>query len=209
VVDIASGSDRAFDFDRVGGSAAPGVGIVQFSAAGIYLTEGYDFSQGLWLMDPTNGAIHKVLDRGYPEAVDGGTLWQGEVNPADPKPYLVVDSGYAPDEVDRIDLRDGTKVTWLYRPGWALGVVGLDAIGRPIILAYSDPDQSIQLLSMEGPDRTRVIYTFVPKSTSDFGYSVTDVHGTWFGGQLGVFLYSSQGVHKVSDAPVQPAGPCR
>jgi hypothetical protein len=136
-------------------------------------------------------------------------MWTQVVNPDDPHPVVTRSSlGTLPDEIDRVDLRTGTRTEWLYRPGEWVGIVGLDSRGAPLMFSHLwEYDPNAQLFLVAAANSERLIYKGAVVQV--LGGGITDAHGTWIGGQRGIYLYTSSGsLVKVSDHPGSLANSC-
>jgi len=219
VVDVLTGSDHPFAEDGSGFNFPPSV--IDYASDGIYIVQAFERIQaGLWLVDPTTGSMRQVSNiSGLQLSAGSGVFWAGEVNPADPSPVFTASSaGTLPDQIDRLDVRSGGKVRWLYMPQRGLVIVGLDGHGRPLINSYIDIPQappktdpidhsSTELLVALDPASQLIIYQGALVET--LGGAITDSHGVWFGSLQGIYLYSeSGGLQKVSNQPGYPANGC-
>ncbi len=210
IVSVASGKDLAVKLSSQDFSGQPDV--FDYSADGIYLINRFEhLLAGLWLVNPVTGSIRQVSRDLFPQLSAGnGIMWTQVVNPADPNPVQTGTSiGTLPNEIDRVDLRTGTRTEWLYEPGRGLVVLGLDSRGLPLISSVGSwsADVSAQLLMVAMPNSPTSIAKGV--LTQSIGGGITDAHGTWFSGQRGIYLYTSSGaLVKVSDHPGSPANGC-
>jgi hypothetical protein len=200
VIAVKTGVGQAFDD---GDWAAPYV-ILDYAAEGIYLTTSL-VGSGLWLMNPATGAITQI---GNPWDVQGsagdGVFWVGAINTSDPQPL----AGPAPDELDRLNLVDGSQITWFYRPGSAVHFVSQDLVGHPIVIVSGGEGQATELLLLPAPGISRSILTFGDKLPS-LASPISDKHGVWFGSPDGIYLYSeAAGLRKVSNQPGYPGNGC-
>lgn len=199
VVAVKGGSEVTFD----GGDVSDPYVVLDYAAEGIYLvTFGY---RGLWLMDPQTGDVTQVA---YLTNVQGsaghGFFWVGAVNPSDPHPV----AGTAPDELDRLNPVDGTRVAWFYRPGSSVHFVSQDTNGDPIVIVGTAELNSVELLFLPGPGISRSIQG-PGGSQPDIADPLADSHGVWFGGTGGVYLYTAAaGLQQVSRVPGYPANGC-
>jgi hypothetical protein len=211
VVDIATGSDHVF--------ATPSTdwfipyAVLDYASEGIYLYTNYEASIGVWLMNPTTGSIHKVANLLDVQATGGNrTFWVGSVNPADPHP--VGGLGILPNQIDRFNLVDGTRVAWFYRPGSELRVIGSDTQGHPIVLLVNgqngviDGDYGAELILLLTPQSQRSIFKASAKLVGSMFVTISDSHGTWFGNDRGIYLYTGTAFLKVSNQPGFPANGC-
>jgi len=219
VVDVLTGKDRALRESGSGFNFPPSV--FDYASEGIYIVQAFERIQaGLWLVDPTTGSMRQVSDvSGLQLSAGGAVFWTGEVNPADHNPVVTGSSaGTLADQIDRLDIRSGGKVTWLYRPGAGLVIVGLDVQGHPLIHASvgnpqappkTDPidHSATELLVARDPTSQKTIYKGALAET--LSSPVADSHGVWFGSAQGIYLYSdANGLQKVSNQPGYPANGC-
>jgi hypothetical protein len=218
VVDVRTGSDRALRENGSGFSFQPFV--FDYATEGIYLTQAFERIQaGLWLVVATTGAMRQVSKVGGLQVSAGnGVFWSGDVNPADPNPVVTGSSaGTLPDQIDRLDLRSGRQVVWLYqRRGFI--IVAQDIHGNPLIDAYSSKTQvppktdpldhsATELLIALDPKTRRSI--FKGQLVESLAGAISDTHGVWFGSAQGIYLYSdANGLQKVSSQPGYPANGC-
>lgn len=219
VVDVRTGRDRALRENGSGFSFQPSV--FDYASEGIYLVQAFERIQaGLWLVVPTTGAMRQVSKvGGLQVSAVGGVFWSGEVNPADPNPVVTGSSaGTLPDQIDRLDLRSGRQVVWLYQPGSGFIIVALDIHGHPFIDAYfgrpqvppkTDPiDHSATelLIALDSITRRSIYKGLLVESLVG---AISDTHSVWFGSDRGIYLYSDVlGLQKVSDQPGYPANGC-
>ncbi|HEY1419107.1 MAG TPA: hypothetical protein VGG90_00170 [Candidatus Dormibacteraeota bacterium] len=200
VVAVETGVDLAFD----GGDWSAPYVVLDYSAEGIYLITTAGVYAGLWLMDPTTGSVTRIANLSNVQGNAGGNFfWVGTANPSDPNPMV----GIAPDQLDRLNLVDGSRVAWFYRPGSSVLLVGQDVSGHAIILV-SGVDGSTELFLLLGPQSSRSILKFGSGAT-DLAFPIADQHGVWFGSPHGIYLYSDAGgLQKVSSQPGYPANGC-
>jgi len=208
VVDVATGADHVF--------ATPSTdwfipySVLDYASEGIYLYTNYELSIGLWLMDPTTGAIHRVANLTDIQASGGNrTFWVGSVNPADPNPLGGL--GIMPNQIDRFTLADGKRIAWFYRPSTAPRVIGSDIQGHPVVLVFNgtngviDGDYGAELILLMSPQSQRSIFK---GPVSSMFPPISDSHGIWFGSDNGIYLYTGAAFQKVSDQPGYPANGC-
>ncbi len=211
VVDIATGVDHVF--------ATPNTdwfipfAVLEYASEGIYLYTTYEVSIGVSLMNPITGAIHPVVRLIDVQASGGNqTFWVGTVNPADPSPLGGIE--IQPNQIDRYSLADSTRVAWFYRPGTAPRVIGSDTQGHPIVLVVNgrngsvDGDYGAELILLVNPQTQRSIYKGSAKLVSSMFVSISDSHGSWFGTDHGIYLYSGTAFMKVSNQPGYLANGC-
>ena len=199
VVAVKTGVDVTFD----GGEWANPYAVLDYAAEGLYLITDTGSYFGLWLMDPTTGAVTKVADLPNVQGrADKNHFWVGTFNPSDPNPVVA----FAPNQLDRLNPADGSRVTWFYRPGSSVHFVGEDVAGQPIILS-SGLNSAEYLLGLS-PGVSRSIFTFADKRPA-LSNAIADKHGIWFGSLDGIYLYTQAlGLVKVSNQPGYPANGC-
>lgn len=212
VVDVATGADHVF--------ATPSTdwfipyGVLDYTSEGIYLVTNYEISHGLALMNPQTGVIKAVADLPDIQASGGNkTFWVGTVNPADPHPNGGI--GVQPNQIDRFNLGDRTRVEWFYRAGTSPQVIGSDTQGRPFVWAPNgrngivDGDYGAELLLLRSPQSQQSIFKGSAQLfASSSIVSLTDSHGTWFGTSHGIYLYTGAVLMKVSNQAGYPANGC-
>jgi hypothetical protein len=225
VVDVASGR-------RTRLWSGPGFAtVLGFGPDGIYFSRrgpaqdvsdvwvvAADRSRAPRRVGPTSGRDPSQVLPGF-QFLGGGAAWAVAPPPFTPTSTNPL-SGVA-SLVLRMDLRTGAVTTYFHAPeGKELGLVGVDALGEPIVLAFDaapPPNAGPPQVLLIGRDGTQVAISraesrFVPNSM------FADGHGIWFGGPSSVWLYTpAAGVHEVAklpaSAPLGPAvfiaGPCR
>ena len=211
VVDIATGIDHVF--------ATPTTvwfvpfEVLDYANEGIYLYTNYEMSIGVSVMDPTTGTTHAVASLPDIQASGGNrTFWVGTVNQADPNPLGGI--GVMPNQIDRYSLVDGTRVPWFYRPSTAPRVVGLDTQGHPIVMVVNgrngviDGDYGAELILLMSSQSQRSMYKGSSTLIGSMVTSISDSHGTWFGTDHGIYLYTGTAFIKVSNQPGYPANGC-
>lgn len=201
VVDIASGQEKTFPAGSIRLVPVP----LDYSPRGIFLTEGWEGTVGLWKLDPRTGSIQKLADTGGVEAYQDGQLWY-------PSPRLTY-GGSGPDTIFMLEVSSGKTTVWFERKaeiqskGGALAVVGLDAQGHPVIARYLPAMNPLaEFWSVTSPGVETKIFT---GEIYDKQFVLPDQHGLWFGAAGGLYLYSLNGrLQRVSDKAVFPAGSC-
>lgn len=211
IVDVRTGSDRVIP----GTSGDPDArgshfGLVAYQLDGVYLNRVSQLgANGLWLLNPTTGAITQVSTDapGVRVMVVGKQAWWTVVNadasaPADPYAYHQYLTG-SPGQHGE---------TWFQRPGYRLNVVGVDADGRAVVLAQSSASDELWLLSVpnassqlnatpdDGSFRTELL---------TFRTAVPDSGGWWIGSRAGVFFAKGGSLQQVSTMPAVAVGACQ
>jgi hypothetical protein len=192
VVSLPSGTDKIVY------SGGP-FDVIAWQPDGLYLVavtyyrgEG---SHGLWKLDPDTGTLTRLFDNLYFAAVAGGTGW-------------VLNAGITPSTLSWVDLATGTTHEWVNTSdqGW-ITFMGVDGSGHPFVNLQRFGGQPSQLMLYSAPQQASPIGSF----PLWYAASATDMYGTWFGGQDGIYLYSAGGgLKKVSDVGQGlAAGPCQ
>jgi hypothetical protein len=213
IVDVASGADRTFDLPAELFSGIGGIDIFEYTNDVVYMgLLGEASNQGLWAFNLATGATHLVANLSAVGAVDSQVVWLGTFNAADPHPWNFFPAQRS-NQIERLDLTDGTRVPWLYRPGNLVGVVGFDSGHHPIVLSLIDKD-TLELTALLDANTERSIYKGSASSWAGYidsgdGAIVGDSHGVWIGTNMGIYLYSDAGgLQKVSNQPGYPANTC-
>src|SRR5207248_4699743 len=149
IVDVSTGAEQSFPLPK-----APGPGsfaVIDFATEGVYLGLGSEGLTGLWRMDPNTGAVTRVAQlSGFQVHGIEREFWVGSTDPADPNPAQGL-GGPQPDRVERLDLSDGYRETWLYRPGADVWVAAVDRQDHPI--AFAVKGNSAEALLLLEPKR--------------------------------------------------------
>jgi hypothetical protein len=211
VVDVATGADHVFDTPT--GAWFVRFDVLDYASEGIYLYTNYEVSFGVSLMNPITGVIQPLASLLDIQASAGNqAFWVGTVNPADPSPLGGIE--IQPNQIDRYSLADSTRVAWFYRPGTAPRVIGSDLQGHPIVRVVNgrngsvDGDYGGELVLVLNPQTERSIFTGSGKLVASMFMSISDSHGTWFGTDHGIYLYSGTAFIKVSNQPGYLANGC-
>jgi hypothetical protein len=173
---------------------------LEYEGGGVYLTQGWEGTDGLWELNPTTGSVQKLAGTSATMAYQDGGLWY-----ATPRPTYE----QGPDTVSKLELASEKATTWFHRNGGNLSVEGLDAQSHPVIANYlqgvtAHPFAELWLVASPGVETklfTGEVY--------DKEFVLADQHGLWFGAAGGLYLYSQgNGLQRVSDRAVVPAGNC-
>jgi len=211
VVDVATGADH--NFDSPTGAWYVRYDVLDYADEGIYLYTNYEVSHGVALMNPTTGVIQPLASLLDIQASAGNrAFWVGTVNPADPNPLDGIE--IQPNQIDRFSLVDGTRVPWFYRPSTAPRVIGSDLQGHPIVQVVNsrngsfDGDYGAELILVTSPQSQHLIFSGPASLVTSLFISIPDSHGTWFGTNHGIYLYTGTAFMKVSNQPGYPANGC-
>ncbi|HEY1419158.1 MAG TPA: hypothetical protein VGG90_00440 [Candidatus Dormibacteraeota bacterium] len=201
VVDVATASDK------VVGLPPDFWSIVGFTDVGVYLHKAYEgIGPGLWLVDPTSGALQTVFSDAVVAQVAGTTAWIQSQNPADtlPQPPGI---GGTTDQVMRRDLVTGVTTPWFYQAGVSVTVIGI-ANGSPIV-DVSDGVSTTFWIVAAANQGLRMEFPYTTDRYPSLSGFVGDSAGVWVGSQDGVYLWTPRtGGVLVTDVPVTPAGTC-
>jgi hypothetical protein len=217
IVNVARGTEKAFDVALDPNQDAMGFTVGDFDAAGVYLAADRieQLPSGVWLMAPATGAIRRVAQVETAYAIHGGYAWLAGIDPRDPSPPQLRRSGTASDSIVRVNLANGERTTWFYRPGMQVRLIGFDSVGSPIA-NVSDPtsnDLSETWLT-GGPSGQDVL---VHAGSLDLEQPQGDGDRIWFGSYWGIYLFTAaRGLQKVAAfadlkfaETVLPSGFCR
>jgi hypothetical protein len=217
VVNVARATEKTFDIALDSNLDAMGFTVGDFDAAGVYLVANRieQLPSGVWLMNPATGTIRRVAQIEIAYAIHGGYAWLAGIDPRDPSPPQLRRSGTASDSVVRLNLANGERTTWFYRPGMQVGLIGFDSTGSPIV-NVSDPtsnDLSATWLT-GGPSGQDVL---VHAGSLDLEQPQGDGDRIWFGSYWGIYLFTAaRGLQKVAAVAdlkfaetVLPSGFCR
>jgi len=208
VVDIASGQDRFLN---------PGTPpqdsfwwVLDYETEGVYAAvqpNGPAPPTGLWLLDPSNGAVRKISDAIQSQYISSGAAW----STGDPL------TGHGPGPGSRLlrtDLKTGAMASWYKRNDIEFTVAGADGAGHPILEVWKY--QTRQLLLITGAGSATILLpapgSSVP-SLSNVVHPVSDSHGIWFGDTAGtISLYTAEAgikqMAQVGSSNVAAAGGC-
>ncbi len=162
---------------------------------------------GLWLLDPSNGAVKQIDATHGWQYISGGGAWGTS--------DALTGHGPGPgSRLLRMDLKTGAIVSWYKRIDIEFSVAGADGSGHPILTVWKY--QTPQLLLITAANSATILLTApgsaVP-SLSNYIHPVTDAHGIWLGDAAGsISLYTpATGIKKmaqVASGDVAPAGGC-
>ena len=212
LVDVAGGPITSYLLPVELNSGIGSIDVFDYSTDTVYMgLFGEGNISGLWALNLVTRVTQRVGDLPGISVVDHGIVWLNSFNTSDPNPLRFAPRALA-NQIEKLDLTSGTRSTWLYRPGNLVGVVGIDAERRPIVLNYLDKD-TVELSVLLDATSQRSIYKGTkgwPASLDTVGGGVVaDGHGVWFGTAEGVYLYTeSGGVKRVSNMWSRPAGAC-
>jgi hypothetical protein len=209
IVEVVSGADRIYSLPPELFSAIGGLFVFEYVNDAVYLgVAGEGYVQALWSFDIATGVTKNIAAISEIGAIDEKIVWLGTLKAGDPNAWSWV-PGSPTNQIERLDLRDGTMQIWLYRPGHLLDVIGIDAAHNPIVRDYTDK-QTVELLTLSSATAHRAILKGSVETW--LGYisgMAADSHGVWFGGDKGIYLYSEAGgLKKVTDHAGIPAGTC-
>lgn len=212
VVDVATGTSRSFNVSSI---TFPQV--ADFAAAGVYIVSGSGLGgpgEGVWLLDPTTGAIKDLGPIHQVWAVRDGFAWVARLDPRDKTVWGPTELAPA-DSLVRLDLATGAETIWWYQAGQYPWLLGLDSTNRPVLLlGVSSTGSEIRLIDQPGSPGALVF----AGNTSGLDYLQGDGDRLWFGQAHGIYLYRpGRGFQRVfayaGDAStsnrIEPAGFCR
>lgn len=206
-VDVATGDDRPLK-----GPAGPDT-VIYYAKEGIYFNHAYEgpAGPGLWLLNPTTGAVQTVFTDKTVDTIGGYAAWLPGVNPDDPHPAVIPPGLFGgvklPNEILRRDLNGGPTVVWFYRPGRSISVLAFDQQKQPLIAVESgDSSGTVEIWQVPAANQGLKLFS---STVLPWGV-MSDNHGIWFADHEGISLYTpSQGLQKVSAVVGHMAGACR
>jgi len=196
VVDIASGADHSFDPGPT--PADSSWSVLDYENEGVYLAMlGYGPSvpTGLWLLNPSSGALRKLSDTFVAQYISGRGAWGTSDALAGHGPGLG-------SRLLRLDLASGAVESWYKRTDMEFSVLGADGAGHPVLNVWKG--QTAQVLLVTARDIVSVLQPAqgdgVPALASG-AHPVSDEHGMWFSDQHGnIWLYSpSTGIKRMAE----------
>jgi hypothetical protein len=205
VTTVADGTDRSFAVpppqDPDLQSRGPvGAAVRAVTRESVFITYVWEGAWGAWRLDLASGSLTKIT--GLPSPNYGaGAIW---VTPTrGPNPVGMYSDG---DTLARLDLASGVVVDWFHRDNMAVGYLGVDGAGNPLVAAViiQSPQWVLEIWRVRGPGQADLILSGQRASRV-----ITDKHGTWFANESGVYLYSGGNLQRVSAASVaEVVGPC-
>ncbi len=202
VVDVATG------VDTVVYSGGTTYSVVDFAAAGIYVTSAQapdGATHGLWLQDPSGGQPKLISSEILDPAVGGGAAWGLHFNAADPSPGPGGVEGPL-NEVLRFDLRTGASTPWFYRPGARVWILGFDAAGHPFVRVYTEANVTDPVELWLVQSQSQAIRLFAGGGPTPAQLGAVDNHGVWFDSWRvspnTVWLYAGGSLQKVATIDV-------
>jgi len=180
---------------------------------GIYL----DRNGSVWLVDPAAPAkVHRVGPNPVDNLRYGGSMfvWFGHgaawgVSGSNPALIGPNRPEFA-DQVDRLNLADGTVTTWFRAPAqrW-VRILGVDVDGRPFLGLEAPPATVGNATYPHEPDELLLLLTGPGQTTTIAGAgaglrprsATTDSHGTWITATGSLWLYRNGTVSTVANVP--------
>jgi hypothetical protein len=207
VVDVRTGHERTITL-HAQSVLGPAYHPIYFAREGIYVAEfGYEGPgpMGLWLLDLTTGKLDKVFDGDAVGAIGGGAAWLAHGNGDDPHAYISpYDGTVTPNEVLRRDLSSGVTVSWFYRPGEFITMLGLDFDHHPVVGVYRAASRGEDVWLVSAARAGVRVGAFSALT----GVSA-DSYGVWLGSDRGIYLSRrASGLVQVSNVAGTPAGTC-
>jgi hypothetical protein len=220
IVNVSTGSERVISVATPASAAAFGVRVEDFDGSGVFVVRDQTENEagGVWRVDAESGTVRKLADVAGVLLVRGGAAWLGSVDPRDPAPPADENGYRFFNALSRLDLATGAKVTWLYRPGEAIVLRGLDGNSRPLVSILTPPTfdgnygASFSIITQPG------ITVLVSPPGRWYNDPQADGGRLWFGNDRGIYLYTLQtGLRKVfafngnetQAESLSPAGFCR
>ncbi len=209
IVDVASGSDHVYSLPDELFTSIGGIHVFEYSNDMIYMgLDGEGYIAALWAFDLSSGVTRKVADITGLGVIDDKIAWRSTLDPTDSRAWSYV-PGSPADQIERLDLGDGSHEVWLRRPGDFVGVIGVDGAHHPIVSDSLDK-QTIDVMVLTSATTQQTIVKGSVETWGGFINGVaSDSHGLWIGGDKGIYLYSpAEGLRKVTDQAGTLAGSC-
>jgi hypothetical protein len=208
VADSSSGATRGFN---PGTPPADSSWVaVDYETEGVYLAvqpNGPAGLSGLWLLDPSTGAVKEIDNAHSWQYISGGAAWGTS--------DALTGHGPGPgSRLLRMDLKTRSIVSWYKRTDVEFTVAGADGAGHPVLQVTKA--SAPQLLLITAGNAATILFpapgSAIP-SLSNIVHPVTDTHGMWFGDTAGsLSLYTpATGITKmaqVGSGNVTAAGGC-
>jgi hypothetical protein len=201
---------------EVGGGTQSRLGIghiwrvLSVGSQGVYAT--IVNQAGIWLV-PFSGDAQPIKESGF---------WQAATtNYAYGTATSQLPSGIA-NTILRLDLRTGVVSDWFGQKDATSSVLGLDAVGRPILSLYYFSNNASEVWLAIAPGQSYPIFGSIPGTTPSLNTQsapIADTHGIWFPANYytgqpgtsasGVMLFvPGSGLYWMSSYGVQLAGGC-
>lgn len=202
---VANGSDRSWPVPPPNDPALQNRGpmypiAVAITSSGILISYGWEGTYGVWRLDPSNGSLTKITGEPAPRGYGAGAIWLQPRRGSSP-----VGAEQSGDTLARLDPSSGLSQDWFHRDAVLVAFLGIDGDGYPWVLAVpNDSSLPTQILRVRGLGQADLILS---------GQRVvrirSDVHGTWFANETGVYLFGRGRLQRVAAASVESVvGPC-
>lgn len=197
VVDIASGSERPVT------GLGPSAFALAWSASGIYFTQYNGSEPEVWVLDPAKQTSRMVARPAKEIGLELFKAWSGFGAGAVWAKTVENTAGPAGDILVRIDVSGGHTEVWYREKTPGLYVIGFSPEGYPLVMASSDHESRMLLLT--GPGKSSAIDSGAYRYAPGTGAGVSDTHGLWLlGTDGGVWLYRNRGLRSVGSAKLPP-----
>jgi hypothetical protein len=213
VIRIATGADSVFNVRTQPWTPTDWFKVGDFDGRYVYLLppRSGQLPQGVWRLDTDTGSLVQLSRQASGVLVRFPLLWVGRVNPADPSPPTQAQEGQLFDSLVQVNLTTRAETTWIYRPGEAISLIGLDNDGHPVVSVSHGPDfnstaGTVLLLGSPGDSGTQISSGSVPLSAME-----ADAGRIWFGSAQGIYLWTPVGGLQRAfpyGQPIMPAGRC-
>ena len=200
VTKVSDGSDRSWSVHSAqqGGPIPVPLAITDGS---VLLTYGWEGTYGVWRFDLASGSLTRLSTEPAARGYGTGAVWLEPLRGT--APGVAEQSG---DTLARLDLSTGMVTDWFHRDATLVRYLGADGDGHPWVLTsmYSSQGFNLGIWRVRGPGQADLT---LEGQRIDRIFS--DVHGTWFGNESGVYLFAGGHLDRVSAASVgEVIGPC-
>lgn len=162
--------------------------VIEFAPEGIYLTaqapEGR--SRGLWLQNPSGGAVRLISSTVIDPWFSGGAAWAEDFDTTDPSPAPGGLEGPM-NRLVRIDLQTGATTPWFSWFGADVYLDGVDYQGNPFVgvgrsQGPNATDELEELWLITSPGAGRRLFVGPASQSWPIRLAAIDSHGVWFNG---------------------------
>jgi hypothetical protein len=212
VVTIATGTDRVLDVSTQPWTPTDWFKVGDFDGRYVYLVPPQlrQLPQGVWRLDTDTGSLVQLSQQAAVLLLRFPLLWVGRVNPADPSPPTQAQGGQLFDSLVQVNLTTGAETTWIYRPGEAVSLIGLDNDGHPVVAVSSGPDFSrppeVLIIGAPGDPGAQIT-----DGRLQFLSMQADIGRIWFGSSQGIYVWTPAGGLQLAFSygqSIYPAGHC-
>jgi hypothetical protein len=169
----------------------------------VLLTYGWEGTYGVWRLDLAGGSLTSLSTQPAARGYGAGAVWLQPLRGTTP-----VGAEQSGDTLARLDLSSGAVVDWFHRDGALVVFLGADGDGYPWVWAGTvhsfQVPQASGIWRVRSPGQADLILD--GQRTVRIS---SDVRGTWFANDSGVYLFAAGRLQRVSATPAgEVLGPC-